>query len=70
MASTFRVLVKLEYSLPDRYTEALQIFKPSQDLPWQASALEGLATITILDAWSAGHGLVGLASMPRTILHD
>jgi hypothetical protein len=35
------------------------MFKPSLDAVWQASALEGLATISVLDAWAAGHGLVG-----------
>ncbi|KAG7092479.1 hypothetical protein E1B28_008831 [Marasmius oreades] len=39
------------------YTEALQLFKPSVDSIWQASALEGLATISVLDAWSTGQGL-------------
>ncbi|KAF9264661.1 hypothetical protein L218DRAFT_861806 [Marasmius fiardii PR-910] len=39
------------------YTEALQLFKPLVDNLWQASALEGLATISILDAWSTGQGL-------------
>lgn len=48
-----------------RYHESLQLFKSSQDGVWQASALEGLATVAILDAWSAGHGLVGLLSRPR-----
>ncbi len=42
----------------DRYTESLQLFRATPDPVWQASALEGLATISILDAWSAGHGLV------------
>ena len=41
-----------------RYTEALALFKPPQDSLWYASALEGMATIQILDAWSAGHGPV------------
>ncbi|KAK0197056.1 TRAPP II complex [Armillaria mellea] len=39
------------------YTESLQLFRATPDPVWQASALEGLATISILDAWSAGHGL-------------
>ena len=29
------------------------MLKSSQDNVWHASALEGLATISILDAWSA-----------------
>ncbi|KAL1742926.1 TRAPP II complex [Schizophyllum fasciatum] len=39
------------------YNEALQVFKTSPDTTWQASALEGLATIAVVDAWSAGQGL-------------
>jgi trafficking protein particle complex subunit 9 len=39
------------------YTESLQYLK-SQDVIWHASALEGLATVSVLDAWSAGQGLV------------
>jgi trafficking protein particle complex subunit 9 len=39
------------------YTESLQYLK-SQDVIWHASALEGLATVLVLDAWSAGQGLV------------
>ncbi|KAK0459779.1 TRAPP II complex [Desarmillaria tabescens] len=39
------------------YTESLQLFRATPDPVWQASALEGLATISILDSWSAGHGL-------------
>lgn len=45
-------------SMPNRYTEALQLLKTPLDSIWHASALEGMATIPILDAWSAGHGLV------------
>ncbi|ESK96998.1 hypercellular protein [Moniliophthora roreri MCA 2997] len=47
------------------YNEALQLFKPSLDGIWQASALEGLATISILDSWSAGHGLQTSTSASR-----
>ncbi|THU80824.1 hypothetical protein K435DRAFT_972612 [Dendrothele bispora CBS 962.96] len=39
------------------YNEALQLFKPSVDSIWQAATLEGLATISVLDAWSSGYGL-------------
>ncbi|XP_006458106.1 hypothetical protein AGABI2DRAFT_148600 [Agaricus bisporus var. bisporus H97] len=39
------------------YTEALQLFKNSQDHAWHAAVLEGLATISVVEAWSAGHGL-------------
>ncbi|OAX44681.1 hypothetical protein K503DRAFT_795305 [Rhizopogon vinicolor AM-OR11-026] len=39
------------------YAEAIVIFKTGQDLVWHASALEGLATISVLDAWSVGQGL-------------
>ncbi|KAI0818742.1 transport protein Trs120 or TRAPPC9 TRAPP II complex subunit-domain-containing protein [Irpex lacteus] len=35
------------------FTEAIAMLKASQDNVWHASALEGLAVIPILDAWSA-----------------
>ncbi|KAH9005302.1 TRAPP II complex [Lactarius hatsudake] len=34
------------------YTEALTLFKTSTDSLWHASTLEGLATLSLLDAWS------------------
>ena len=34
------------------YTEAMAMLKNPQDAVWHASALEGLATIPVLDAWS------------------
>ena len=34
------------------------LFKTGQDPIWHASALEGLATIFVLDALSVGQGLV------------
>jgi trafficking protein particle complex subunit 9 len=40
-----------------RYTEAVALFKTANDAVWYASALEGLATVALLDAWS-GQGLV------------
>jgi len=40
-----------------RYTEALALFKTSTDPLWHASTLEGLATVSLLDAWS-GQGFV------------
>ncbi|KAH7914700.1 TRAPP II complex [Hygrophoropsis aurantiaca] len=39
------------------YTEAIVLFKATQDPIWHASALEGMATASVLLAWSAGHGL-------------
>ncbi|KZT26443.1 hypothetical protein NEOLEDRAFT_1062821 [Neolentinus lepideus HHB14362 ss-1] len=39
------------------YNEAIVLFKTSPDPIWYASALEGLVTVTVLEAWSAGHGL-------------
>ncbi|KAF8921247.1 TRAPP II complex [Mucidula mucida] len=39
------------------YAEALQMFKTSHDPVWHASALEGIATLSVLEAWAAGHGL-------------
>lgn len=46
------------YRVMFRYTEAIALFKAPQDVIWHASALEGLATITVLEAWAAGQGLV------------
>ena len=40
-----------------RYTEAIALFKTANDPVWYASALEGLATVALLDAWS-GQALV------------
>ncbi|KAI6022691.1 TRAPP II complex [Pisolithus marmoratus] len=39
------------------YQEALNLFKPASDPAWQASAIEGLAVISVLDLWAAGQGL-------------
>ncbi|TFK54866.1 hypothetical protein OE88DRAFT_1653405 [Heliocybe sulcata] len=39
------------------YNEAIVLFKTSPDTMWHAAALEGLVTVTVLEAWSAGHGL-------------
>ncbi|KAJ7632643.1 transport protein Trs120 or TRAPPC9 TRAPP II complex subunit-domain-containing protein [Roridomyces roridus] len=39
------------------YNEALTLFKSSSDAIWQAATLEGIATVSIVDAWSAGQGL-------------
>lgn len=44
--------------MPRRYLEAISVFKANGDNIWYASALEGLATIAVIDAWSAGQGLV------------
>ncbi|KAI0375001.1 hypothetical protein BV20DRAFT_1041173 [Pilatotrama ljubarskyi] len=43
------------------YTEAIVLFKNPQDAPWHASALEGLATIPVVEAWSSTHGVNGSA---------
>ncbi|GLB34932.1 putative transport protein Trs120 or TRAPPC9, TRAPP II complex subunit [Lyophyllum shimeji] len=47
------------------YLEALQLFKSSQDFAWHAATLEGLATVSVIEAWSAGHGLQGSATGSR-----
>ncbi|KDR81631.1 hypothetical protein GALMADRAFT_239700 [Galerina marginata CBS 339.88] len=39
------------------YNEAVQLFRSSQDPLWYACTLEGMATVAIIEAWSAGHGL-------------
>ncbi|OBZ75570.1 hypothetical protein A0H81_04217 [Grifola frondosa] len=41
------------------YSEAVALFKGPQDIVWHASALEGLATIPIIEAWSSTHGING-----------
>ena len=41
-----------------RYNESIMLFKSPQDAPWHASALEGLATIPVVEAWSSTHGIV------------
>lgn len=50
-----------------RYTEAIQLFKSSQDVAWYAAALEGIATVSMIEAWSAGNGLVRLMYRVRAI---
>ncbi|KAF8636691.1 hypothetical protein AX17_003496 [Amanita inopinata Kibby_2008] len=47
------------------YTEALQLLKNSQDVAWHASTLEGMATISVVEAWTAGHGLHNSTSSSR-----
>ncbi|KAJ3829021.1 TRAPP II complex [Lentinula raphanica] len=47
------------------YTEAVQLLKSPSDSIWNASALEGMATIPILDSWSAGYGLQTSTSTGR-----
>ncbi|KAF8844938.1 hypothetical protein BDN67DRAFT_942470 [Paxillus ammoniavirescens] len=39
------------------YQEALNLFKTGMDPVWQASAMEGMASISVLDSWAAGQGL-------------
>lgn len=34
------------------------MLKNSQDLAWHASVLEGMATLSVVEAWTAGQGLV------------
>ncbi|KAI0928535.1 hypothetical protein AcW1_005748 [Taiwanofungus camphoratus] len=41
------------------YTEAIALFKSPQDAVWHASALEGLSTIPVIEAWSSTHGMNG-----------
>ncbi|KAF9227891.1 hypothetical protein BS17DRAFT_693370 [Gyrodon lividus] len=41
------------------YQEALNLFKTGMDPAWQASAIEGMAVISVLDSWAAGQGLQG-----------
>lgn len=46
-----------------RYTEATVSLKSLQDTAWYASALEGLATTAIVEAWLNGQGLVRLLNL-------
>ena len=39
--------------LNTRYTEASTLLKSPQDTIWHAAVLEGLATLQVVDAWSA-----------------
>ncbi|KAH9901034.1 TRAPP II complex [Cubamyces lactineus] len=41
------------------YTEAIVLFKGPNDAPWHASALEGLATIPVVEGWASTHGVNG-----------
>jgi hypothetical protein len=55
-----------------RYTESIVLFKFPQDAPWHASALEGLATVAVIEAWLTGHGLVSakLNKLVHTVLTE
>ncbi|KAI0273777.1 TRAPP II complex [Gloeopeniophorella convolvens] len=46
------------------YSEAIALFKAAPDPVWYASALEGLATVSLLEAWS-GQGLQASMSTAR-----
>ncbi|KAF7363484.1 hypothetical protein MSAN_01004300 [Mycena sanguinolenta] len=47
------------------YNDALLVFRTSSDAVWQAAALEGMATVSIIDAWAAGQGLNTSTSASR-----
>ncbi|KAJ3715606.1 TRAPP II complex [Lentinula guzmanii] len=64
MADFFLLAGRIEDALI-WYTEAIQLLKSPLDSIWNASALEGMATIPILDSWSAGHGLQTSTSTGR-----
>ncbi|KAF9052654.1 TRAPP II complex [Panaeolus papilionaceus] len=55
------------------YNEAIQLLKGTNDILWQATAMEGIATITVIDAWSVGQGLQNSATAvrdPWSDVHD
>ncbi|KAF7338264.1 hypothetical protein MVEN_02051700 [Mycena venus] len=52
------------------YNEALLLFRSSSDAVWQAATLEGMATVSIIDAWSAGQGLNTSMSAGREPWND
>ena len=41
-----------------RYNEAVHSLKQPQDMPWQASALEGIVVAGVIDCWLSGHSFV------------
>ena len=43
-----------------RYNEAIVLFKSPQEALWHAAALEGLATIPVVESWSSTHAIVGV----------
>lgn len=57
MRASLHLVVHIMWT-SDRYTEALAMFKGLPDPLWNASVLEGLATVPILEAWANGAGLV------------
>lgn len=46
------------------------LFKTSTDVIWHAATLEGIATIFIVEAWLAGHGLVCFLVLDRGAVID
>ncbi|KAJ7235474.1 TRAPP II complex [Mycena haematopus] len=52
------------------YNEALLLFRSSSDAVWQAATLEGMATVSIIDAWAAGQGLNTSTSASREPWND
>ena len=58
MVSQFQLQLYLSLSLSYRYNEAIVLFKGPPDTAWHASALEGLATIPVVEAWASTHGVV------------
>ncbi|KAJ6502507.1 TRAPP II complex [Mycena sanguinolenta] len=52
------------------YNEALLLFRSSSDAVWQAATLEGMATVSIIDAWAATQGLNTSTSATREPWND
>lgn len=58
MVSFQVTLIYYYYDSEIRYNEAAAVLKGSQDLPWQASALEGMAIAGFLEIWASAHSTV------------
>ncbi|KAF9533009.1 TRAPP II complex [Crepidotus variabilis] len=53
-----------------RYNEAALVFRSANDPLWYASTCEGMATCSIIEAWSAGHGLNNSTTAVKEPWHD
>lgn len=49
-----------------RYNEAVQLLKTSYDPVWYACTLEGMVTVSVMEAWSSGQGLVRCCTWSKT----
>ncbi|PPR08068.1 hypothetical protein CVT24_010529 [Panaeolus cyanescens] len=47
------------------YNEAIQLLRGTNDMLWHATAIEGIATAVVIDAWAVGQGLQSSATATR-----